>query len=184
MGNEDFYGPGKTVDTDQVFTVVTQFPEEGGSLSEIRQFFIQNGQVIDMPNSNIDGVSGNSINSDFCAAQKTAFGDTNRFADMGGMSTMSTAVSQPMVLVMSLWDDVRPSTYQKLAKYVLTCAFTPSTTQTCCGLTPITLLMPTQASRVFPVEPAIHQAAFPRMSRARTRKSDALLHVMLVRSAG
>ncbi len=43
-GNTTFYGPGKTVDTSSVFTVVTQFiTDDGtssGSLSEIKRFYV------------------------------------------------------------------------------------------------------------------------------------------------
>lgn len=53
LGNTSFYGPGKTVDTTKVFTVVTQFiTDDGtdtGTLSEIKRFYVQNGVVI--PNS-------------------------------------------------------------------------------------------------------------------------------------
>lgn len=42
MGNTTFYGPGKTIDTTKVFTVVTQFitsdGTSSGSLSEIKRF--------------------------------------------------------------------------------------------------------------------------------------------------
>lgn len=60
-----------------------------------------------MPNSQstIAGVSGNAITDSFCAAQKTAFGDTNEFAAKGGLATMGAALAKGMVLVMSIWDD-------------------------------------------------------------------------------
>lgn len=106
MGDTTFYGEGMTVDTSSKFTVVTQFlTGSDGSLSEIKRFYVQNGQVIPNSQSTIPGVTGNSITTDFCNAQKTAFGDTNDFASKGGMAAMGEALDAGMVLVMSLWDD-------------------------------------------------------------------------------
>ncbi|KAJ5610748.1 hypothetical protein N7510_007467 [Penicillium lagena] len=109
MGNTSFYGPGEIVDTNSKMTVVTQFitsdGTDTGTLSEINRIYVQNGVVIANSNSDVSGVSGNSITSDFCTAQKTAFGDEDIFSQHGGLSGMSTALSGGMVLVMSLWDD-------------------------------------------------------------------------------
>jgi len=105
MGNTSFFGPGKTLDTRQKFTVVTQFPASGNSLTAIKRYFIQNGKVFANPASDIAGVSGNQITEAFCDAQKKAFGDTTSFQNQGGMAQMGKAFAQPMVLVMSLWDD-------------------------------------------------------------------------------
>lgn len=109
MGNESFYGPGKIVDTSSKMTVVTQFitsdGTDSGTLSEIKRLYVQNGKVIANSASDVSGVTGNSITSDFCSAQKTAFGDEDIFSQHGGMSGMSDAMAQGMVLVMSLWDD-------------------------------------------------------------------------------
>lgn len=109
MGNESFYGPGKIVDTNEKMTVVTQFlTDDGttsGTLSEIKRFYVQNGKVIPESESNIKGVSGNSITTPFCEAQKEAFEDPTTFSNHGGMEAMSAGISEGMVLVMSLWDD-------------------------------------------------------------------------------
>ncbi|KAI1433307.1 cellulose 1,4-beta-cellobiosidase [Xylaria sp. CBS 124048] len=105
MGDTTFYGPSMTVDTTQPITVVTQFLADGGSLSEIKRFYVQGGTVIPNSESTISGVTGNSITEDFCDAQKTAFGDDNIFDQRGGFSGFSDALSGDMVLVMSLWDD-------------------------------------------------------------------------------
>ncbi|GAQ03432.1 probable 1,4-beta-D-glucan cellobiohydrolase A [Aspergillus lentulus] len=108
MGNESFYGPGKIVDTKSKMTVVTQFitadGTDSGALSEIKRLYVQNGKVIANSVSNVAGVSGNSITSDFCTAQKKAFGDEDIFAKHGGLSGMGKALSE-MVLIMSIWDD-------------------------------------------------------------------------------
>jgi cellulose 1,4-beta-cellobiosidase len=109
MGNESFFGPGKTVDSSSKMTVVTQFiTSDGtatGTLQEIKRIYVQNGNVIANSASDVSGVTGNSITSDFCTAQKTAFGDQDIFSKHGGLSGMGDALAQGMVLVMSLWDD-------------------------------------------------------------------------------
>ncbi|KAL4928327.1 glycoside hydrolase family 7 protein [Aspergillus undulatus] len=104
MGNTSFYGPGGIVDTSSPMTVVTQFYAEGGTLTDIKRFYVQNGEVIANADSNIEGVEGNSITADFCTAQKTAFGDDDVFQQHGGLPAMGDAASA-MVLILSLWDD-------------------------------------------------------------------------------
>lgn len=95
-----------TVDTKKKMTVVTQFIKgDGGELAEIKRFYVQDGNVIANADSTIEGNPGNSITADFCKQQKVAFNDRDTFNEQGGMSQFSKAVAQPMVLVMSLWDD-------------------------------------------------------------------------------
>jgi hypothetical protein len=47
MGDQTYYGNGDTVDTLQLFSVITQFYTDdnttSGSLTEIRRLYIQNG---------------------------------------------------------------------------------------------------------------------------------------------
>ncbi|KAK1992639.1 family 7 glycosyl hydrolase [Colletotrichum falcatum] len=107
MGNASFYGkgPGFAVDTSKKVTVVTQFVESGGALSDIRRLYVQGGRVIPNSDAAVPGVEGNSVNKDFCAAQKKAFGDRDVFADKGGLEQMGKALAAGMVLVMSVWDD-------------------------------------------------------------------------------
>ena len=109
MGNHSFFGPSMIVDTSSPFTVVTQFVTDdgttSGTLTEIKRFYVQNSKVIPQSESTIKGVSGNSITSDFCTAQKTVFGDEDVFSTHGGLEGMSAALADGMVLVMSLWDD-------------------------------------------------------------------------------
>ncbi|KAN0116970.1 carbohydrate-binding module family 1 protein [Hyaloscypha variabilis] len=109
MGNTTFYGPGLTVDTNSVFTVVTQFLTDTGTatgtMNEIKRFYVQNGVVIPNSESTIAGVTGNSITTAFCDAQKIAFNNTNDFATHGGFTSMTAAMNDGMVLVLSLWDD-------------------------------------------------------------------------------
>lgn len=110
MGDQSFLGPGKTVNTNSKFTVVTQFitsnNSTSGTLKEIRRVYVQNGKVIQNSKTNISGMTAyDSITDDFCSAQKKAFGDTNSFADRGGLAAMGNAYAKGMVLVMSIWDD-------------------------------------------------------------------------------
>ena len=83
------------------FSVVTEF-----STGKIHQWFIQDGKKIDMPESKIDGVTGNVLDDNFCKNQFKAFDDRDRFNEMGGWTAMNSALSGKWVLVMSLWDDV------------------------------------------------------------------------------
>lgn len=107
MGNKDFYGAGKTVDTSKKFTVVTQFTGSGSSLSEIKQYYIQGGTKFYQPNSTWPTLEGYStITDEFCKKQKVEFNDTDVFSQKGGLSQMGAAMAKGMVLVLSLWDDV------------------------------------------------------------------------------
>ena len=106
QGDTTFYGANKTVDTSKVFTVVTQFIETSGALSEIRRYYVQDGVVIPNSYSTKTGVTGyNSITEDYCDAQKAAFNDTTSFQDHGGLAQMGRAFENGMALVMSIWDD-------------------------------------------------------------------------------
>lgn len=69
------------------------------------QYFVQGGKKIQMPNSAISGVSGNAVTPEFCSAQFKAFGDRDRFSEVGGWSKLNSALGGKWVLVMSLWDD-------------------------------------------------------------------------------
>jgi cellulose 1,4-beta-cellobiosidase len=110
MGDQSFYGKGKTVDSTKKMTVVTQFLTSdnttSGTLSEIRRIYVQGGKVIANSKTNIPGMKAyDSITTPFCADQKVAFGDVDDFAAKGGFGPMSTAMGTGMVLVMSIWDD-------------------------------------------------------------------------------
>ncbi|KAH8884451.1 glycoside hydrolase [Thozetella sp. PMI_491] len=109
MGNQDFYGTAKMVDTSKPFTLVTQFltadGTDTGALKQINRFYVQGGKVI--PNSAvaIEGIDPvNHISDDFCKQQKSVFKDNNYFASVGGMAGMGKSLEK-MVLVLSVWDD-------------------------------------------------------------------------------
>ncbi|GJC87587.1 exoglucanase 1 [Colletotrichum liriopes] len=107
MGNTSFYGKGSqfAIDTSKKITVVTQFIEEAGALSDIKRFYVQDGKVFANSKSDVAGVDGNSITKDYCSAQKKAFGDQDVFTQKGGLAQMGKALAEGMVLVMSVWDD-------------------------------------------------------------------------------
>ncbi|TFK71915.1 cellobiohydrolase I [Pluteus cervinus] len=109
MGDTSFYGPGKTVNTNSRFTVVTQFltnnNSTSGTLSEIRRLYVQNGKVIQNSKVSVPGITGDSITGAYCDAQKSVFGDTTDFQNKGGLAAMGKALSNGVVLVMSVWDD-------------------------------------------------------------------------------
>ncbi|KAH8180266.1 glycosyl hydrolase family 7 domain-containing protein [Sarocladium implicatum] len=101
MGNTNFYGKGLTVDTSKKFTVVTQFTSQ-----KLTQFLVQGGKKFEIPAPTYDGISDTSdITAEFCENQFEVFGDRNRFSEVGGWSQLQKALSIPMVLVMSIWDD-------------------------------------------------------------------------------
>jgi cellulose 1,4-beta-cellobiosidase len=109
MGNQDFYGTGKTVDTSKPFTIVTQFVTtdgtDNGALKSINRFYVQGGKTIANSPAAVDGVDPvNNLSDEFCAQQKTAFGDNNYFSTLGGMAGMGKSLKD-MVLVLSIWDD-------------------------------------------------------------------------------
>ncbi len=84
-------------------SVVTQFKE-----NKLTQFFVQNGKKIDIPAPKFDGIpqDSSSITPEFCTSQFKTFGDRDRFAEVGGFPQLNKALAVPMVLVMSIWDDV------------------------------------------------------------------------------
>lgn len=111
LGNTTFYGPGSdfTINTDDTITVVTQFitsyGTSSGTLTAIKRFFVQNGEVISQASSDTSGITGNEITADYCEAEKAVFGGPDEFDDKGGMDQMSAALAEGVVLVLSLWDD-------------------------------------------------------------------------------
>ncbi|KAL2204605.1 glycoside hydrolase [Sarocladium strictum] len=101
MGNTNFYGKGLTVDTSKKFTVVSQF-----SPNKLTQFLVQDGVKHVIPSPTYDGLPDSSdITPDFCTNQFKVFDDRDRFAEVGGFTALNEALTIPMVLVMSIWDD-------------------------------------------------------------------------------
>jgi cellulose 1,4-beta-cellobiosidase len=110
QGNTSFYGPGKIVNSNSKFTVVTKFITKDGTdtgpLKSIQRLYVQNGKVIQNSVSDIKGIPAtNEITKGYCKKQKKVFGDTDSFDDHGGLKTMGDAFDDGMVLVLSIWDD-------------------------------------------------------------------------------
>jgi len=113
MGDEEFYGKGKTVDSQKPITVVTQFlttdGTDDGDLKEIRRIYVQDGRVIQNSKISADKVSSaagkDSITDDVCQAAKVEFQNKDDFTPKGGVAGMGAALKRGMVLVLSLWDD-------------------------------------------------------------------------------
>ncbi|KIO30425.1 carbohydrate-binding module family 1 protein [Tulasnella calospora MUT 4182] len=110
QGDKNFYGPGKTVNTTQKFTIVTQFITDNGTatgnLKEIRRLYVQNGVVIANSVNQIPGIPAtNAITDAYCDAQKSVFGDTTSFQNHGGLTVMGDSLKRGGVLVLSIWDD-------------------------------------------------------------------------------
>ena len=111
LGDTNFFGPdaSHTVDSSKPITVITQFKTtdgtDTGDLSEIRRIYMQDGKVIETNPITIAGQKFDSITDEFIAVQKKWSGDTNTFADRGGLKGMGEALDRGVVLVMSLWAD-------------------------------------------------------------------------------
>lgn len=87
---------------DNIKSVVSQFGSDA-----FTQYFIQDGERIDVPAPTFDGISDTSeITAEFCTNQFSVFDERDRYAEVGGWSAMQDAISIPMVLVMSIWNDV------------------------------------------------------------------------------
>ncbi|KAK6439643.1 hypothetical protein LTR95_004156, partial [Oleoguttula sp. CCFEE 5521] len=105
LGQQGYYGPGLTVDTNKKITVTTSFHTSDGTatgtLTEITRQYIQDGVVI--ANAVAGSSSGfpgqNSLTDPYCSATDS-FGQT-----LGGLKTMGQALGRGMVLVLSIWND-------------------------------------------------------------------------------
>ncbi|KAG8915490.1 hypothetical protein FRC02_004499 [Tulasnella sp. 418] len=108
-GATTFYGPGRTVNSNNKFTVITQFHTvdgtDTGTLSEIRRLYVQNGVVIQNSQLQLPGIgSYNSITENYCYFQKIAFNDPDYFSQYGGFQ-VDSALDKGLVLAMSISDD-------------------------------------------------------------------------------
>ncbi|KAL2068454.1 hypothetical protein VTL71DRAFT_16552 [Oculimacula yallundae] len=103
QGNKNYYGRGLTVDTNRPFTVVTQFPEVNGVMTEIRRLYVQDGIVIKNAAVNTTGIPGNDFinDADLCGKPNVA----KRYMDLGGTPGMGKALGRGMVLIFSIWWD-------------------------------------------------------------------------------
>ncbi len=97
-GLKTFYGNNAsfTVNSAKPIRVITQFHTgSDGKISKIQRFYEQNGVRI----------KGAELTESSIAATHSAFGEQNRFAELGGFGEMSASFSRKHVLVLSVWDD-------------------------------------------------------------------------------
>merc|ERR1712066_881945 len=111
LGNHDFYGPGLTVDSDEPFTLITQFitadGTDTGELVEIRRIYMQYGKVYENPAVTDQGTVAayDSVTDAYCHDSKEYYGDHQDFDKHGKLKAMGESLSRGSVFVMSLWDD-------------------------------------------------------------------------------
>jgi cellulose 1,4-beta-cellobiosidase len=82
---------------------VTQWNE-----TRVTQFFIQDGQKIDMPTPTWEGMpEENGLSAQMCTVQPAIFNERARFDEIGGWDEhVKQLLKQPMVLTMSIDVDV------------------------------------------------------------------------------
>lgn len=99
---------------------------------------MQNGKKIEIPAPTYSGISSSSaITPEFCTNQFKVFDDRDRFSEVGGFPQLNKALDVPMVLVMSIWDDVSLTSsinHFGEGRELMICSITP----TCSGLTQLT----------------------------------------------
>ena len=109
MGNQTFFGTGKTVDTSKKITIITQFITSNNmtddDLTDVRRLWVQDGVVYKNSNAKFTGLTGNSLTDAFCDAEAKVFDYNNTFKAHGGMSEMGDAIGDGMVLSFALWLD-------------------------------------------------------------------------------
>jgi cellulose 1,4-beta-cellobiosidase len=111
LGNEKFFGPGSEfqIDSTKPITVTTQFitadGTDHGKLSEVKQFYTQNGKTIEHPSYTVNGNQHSTITDDFCNDWVAETQDGTNFEEKGGLGAIEKAIDAGVVLVMSLWDD-------------------------------------------------------------------------------
>jgi len=95
QGYHNFYGKGKTIDTNYPFTVITQFI--GDPLTEVKRYYKQKGRIIEHP--------GGSLTSVNIHKWKILHQEPNTFELYGGFNSLTKAIKQGMVFIVSIWDD-------------------------------------------------------------------------------
>lgn len=99
LGEKDFYGLGKVLDTRKPFTVVTRFVAEEGELIEVKQIYVQDGKVIESPEVDFGYGEISSANGAYCAANSPKL-----FSELGGVAQMGKALESGMVPILCIWN--------------------------------------------------------------------------------
>jgi cellulose 1,4-beta-cellobiosidase len=111
LGQTNFFGAGAgfAIDSTKPITVTTQFitndGTDSGKLTEVKQFYTQDGRTIEHPTYTVNGNQHSTITEDFCADWVAVTQDGTNFLEKGGLDAVETAIDAGVVLVMSLWDD-------------------------------------------------------------------------------
>merc|ERR1719230_2079757 len=111
LGEKKFWGPGSdfAVDSSQPVQVTTQFitddGTDNGKLTEVKQFYTQNGKTIEHPSYTVNGNQHSDITDDYCSDWVAETKDGTNFLEKGGLGAVEQAFENGVVLVMSMWDD-------------------------------------------------------------------------------
>ncbi|PWN87161.1 glycoside hydrolase [Acaromyces ingoldii] len=112
LGNQRFFGYGKGFEVDTKKEKLEKRavyshnpPVQGGTLTEVRRIYRQNGKVIRNPTSKIPRIVGNSLTQEYCDQTKKVFEESNYFNTFKGFEGMTEAMKNGMTLVFSFWDD-------------------------------------------------------------------------------
>merc|ERR1712185_774846 len=98
LGTHDFFGPGSDfqIDSTKPVTVTTQFitndGTDHGKLTEVRQFYQQDGKIIEHPSYTVNGKQHNTITDDFCADWVAVTQDGTNFLEKGGLDAVEKAI--------------------------------------------------------------------------------------------
>jgi len=90
-------------------TVTTQFitadGTDHGNLTEVRQFYQQEGKAIEHPHYTVNGKQHNTTTDEFCADWVATTQDGTNCLEKGGLGAVERAIDAGVVLVVSLWVD-------------------------------------------------------------------------------
>jgi cellulase len=103
-GFRGYYGTGAnmTVNTNEPFTVVTQFISSDGTdtgdLAEIRRLYIQGGTVIENHPEDVNATEPGTVTDEFCTDR------ADNYMRLGANKGMGESLKRGMVLIFSIWN--------------------------------------------------------------------------------
>merc|ERR1712046_308026 len=98
LGVHNFWGLGSDfqIDSTKPVQVTTQFITDDGSdsgkLTEVKQFYTQNGKTIEHPMYKVNGHTHNDISDDYCKDWVATTKDGTNFEEKGGMGAVEKAI--------------------------------------------------------------------------------------------